>query len=193
MTGDAGHGTDARALIEEARRLLLAAPGDRDAPYRYPILATVDGQGGANARTLILRSFEARSWTLTLHTDRRSAKISEIAKSGAAMLVFYDHVAGLQVRLRGSIYEIEDETERSGAWASLPESNSRNYRASAAPGTPLPAPRDGIAEHSAEDGFANFAVLTVTPETVDILRLAADGNRRYRLDPDTGAGTWLVP
>ncbi|UUX50294.1 pyridoxamine 5'-phosphate oxidase family protein [Nisaea acidiphila] len=187
------HGADAEELLEKAIDLLGAAPVDRNAPFRYPVLATADGSGGADARTLILRSFEREHWRVTLHTDRRSAKIRELGTPQTVTLVFYDHGVGLQVRLRGRIAVVGDDCKRHAAWEALPPSNRRNYLAAHPPGTPLPAPGDGIPENNPGGGFENFAVLGFAPDSVDILKLSPEGNRRYRLAPPNGSGSWLVP
>ena len=95
--------------------------------------------------------------------------------------------------LRGSAGVDESDDDRRMAWEALPESNRRNYRAENPPGTLLNAPGDGVADGGSGTGFENFALLVFTPGSIDILKLSADGNRRYRLDPESGSGSWLVP
>lgn len=180
-------------LLDDARALLRSAPGNSSAAFRYPVLATPDGAGGADARILVLRSFDLDTWHAGLFTDRRSPKMGEIENPGPGALVFYDHGAALQVRMRGNLVQTADTAARDAAWRALPDSNRRNYRTTEPPGFPLPAPGDGLGGLTDTDAFDNFAMLTFLTESVDILRLSATGNRRYRFAPATGTGSWLVP
>jgi len=183
---------EAGALLRKAREFLSDARANRDAACRYPVLATADGEGGANARVLILRGFDSDTWRVTLHTDRRSGKVSEIAGSNAASLVFYDHGAAFQIRMKGSVTIEADDTVRARVWRDLPEGTKPNYRSAESPGTALARPEDG--QNMVEtDGFENFAILSLVPESIEILALSPRGNRRYCFEPALGRGSWLVP
>lgn len=184
---------EAASLIQRAQTLLSTALDSRDAPCRYPVLATADGAGGVNARVLILRAFNSANWQVMLHTDRRSAKMSEIAGSGAASLVFYDHASALQLRMKGIVTVGEDEGARARVWKSLPDSNKTNYRSAEPPGTFLEKPGARAGEGEGGDGFENFAVLCFAPDSIDILALSPAGNRRYRFETGRSRGSWLVP
>ncbi|WP_420404850.1 pyridoxamine 5'-phosphate oxidase family protein [Nisaea sp.] len=183
----------ATALLRKASQLLSDAPDNRDAACRYPVLATVDETGGANARTLILRAFDPERWRVTLHTDRRSEKMREIAGCNAASLLFYDHGAAFQVRMKGTVAIEHDETVIAGVWRNLPEGNKPNYRSAEPPGTSLEGPGDSGPDIRGIDGFENFAILVFEPDSVDILALSPQANRRYRFEPALGRGCWLVP
>lgn len=180
-------------LLDAARELLAGALRDRDAQFRYPVLATADRGGGANARTLILRSADTDLWLLTLHTDLRSAKVREIEASGTATLVFFDHASGTQLRLRGEIGALENEAQRQAAWKALPESNRLNYRSLEPPGAQIDSPMKALGPPDDDAEYGNFAVLCFQTATADVLRLSAAGNLRYRLNVASGTGAWLVP
>lgn len=132
-------------------------------------------------------------WQATLHTDSRAEKVSELEENDAAMLVFYDHAAGLQVRLKGAIDRSTGNAAREAIWAELPPSNRPNYRASLPTGTAISAAGDGIDPAASQSGYENFDVLTFSAKTADNLQLSRSGNRRYRLDVALGTGSWLVP
>ncbi|WP_193180292.1 pyridoxamine 5'-phosphate oxidase family protein [Nisaea sediminum] len=183
----------AGVLLAKAQALLSDALTERDAACRYPVLATADAEGGANARILILRAFDAECWRVTLHTDRRSAKVCEIGASKAASLVFYDHGAALQIRMRGTAAIIRDEKALANAWRDLPEGNKPNYRSAGPPGAFVESTDAAPARPGETDGYENFAMIRLAPDSVDVLQLSPQGNRRYRFDPVTGQGSWLVP
>ncbi|WP_193170492.1 pyridoxamine 5'-phosphate oxidase family protein [Nisaea nitritireducens] len=193
MSGRPDKDPDALALIDRASALLSAAPGNPQAAFRYPVLSTVGRDGGPNGRVLVLRAADPVTWQAALHTDSRAEKVAELAANSAAMLVFYDHEASLQLRLKGTIGRNADKATLEAIWAELPASNRPNYRASLPTGSAISAAGDGIDSASAQSGYENFDVLTFSAETADILQLARTGNRRYRLDVLSGAGTWLVP
>ena len=141
----------------------------------------------------MLRTADSATWQATLHTDSRAEKLAELAANNAAMLVFHDHTAGLQLRLKGSMATIKDTAERKAIWDALADSNRPNYRADPPTGSILGAAGDGIEPTDDRTGFRNFTVLTFSAATVDVLKLARSGNRRYRLDLSKGTGAWLVP
>ncbi|MEO9899835.1 pyridoxamine 5'-phosphate oxidase family protein [Nisaea sp.] len=184
---------EAIALIDRASALFSKAPENADAPFRYPVLSTVARDGSPNGRTLVLRTANPATWQATLHTDSRAEKVAELAANDAAMLVFYDQQASMQLRLKGTISQKLDKAALKAIWEKLPASTRPNYRASLSTGSAISAAGDGIAPSGALSGFENFSVLTFTTETVDILQLARSGNRRYRLDVLSGTGTWLIP
>lgn len=183
----------AAALIGQASSLFAAAPEDPQASFRYPVLATIGRDGMPNGRVLVLRTADPATWQATLHTDSRAEKLAELAANNAAMLVFYDHGAGLQLRLKGSMATIRDTAARKAVWNALADSNRPNYRADPPTGSVLGAAGDGIGPDDDQTGFENFTVLTFSAATVDVLKLARTGNRRYRLDLSKGTDTWLVP
>lgn len=184
---------DAQALIGQASELFSAAPGNPHSPFRYPVLATIGRDGSPNGRILVLRTADPMAWQATLHTDSRAEKVSELELCDAAMLVFYDHQAGFQLRLKGTIGRSTDNAARGAIWAELPPSNRPNYRASLPTGSTINAAGDGIDPAASQSGYDNFDVLTFSAGTADILQLSRSGNRRYRLDITLGTGNWLVP
>ncbi|MEQ8333129.1 pyridoxamine 5'-phosphate oxidase family protein [Nisaea sp.] len=184
---------DAAALIDRASALFSTAPQDPQASFRYPVLATIGRDGTPNGRVLVLRTADPGTWQATLHTDGRAEKLAELAAHNAAMLVFYDHAAGLQLRLKGAMATLTDTAARKAIWDTLADSNRPNYRADPPTGSVLGAAGDGIGPDDDQTGFENFTVLTFSAATVDVLKLARTGNRRYRLDLSKGTGTWLVP
>lgn len=193
MSGRPDKDPDALALIDKASALFSAAPENPQAQFRYPMLSTVGRDGAPNGRILVLRTADPVTWQATLHTDIRAEKVAELATNGAAMLVFYDHAASLQLRLKGTIGRNTDKAALKAIWAELPASNRPNYRASLPTGSAISVAGDGIDPAASQSGYENFEVLTFSAGTADILQLARTGNRRYRLDVLSGEGTWLVP
>jgi len=172
--------------------LLGRACRDRRAPWRTPALATVSAAGGAVARTVVLRSVDRATGRFRLHTDRRSGKAAEIAACPGTSLLFWDPRHALQLRVSGEARLLTEGAEVAAAWAIVPEAARANYRTSLPPGSVLAAP--GPAPE-AGDGEANFALVDVTAESLDLLWLGPEGHRRagWQRRADGWAGVWRVP
>lgn len=90
-------------------------------------LATVDGEGRPHARTVLLKGFDDRGFTL--FTNYESAKGHELMHKPHAALLFFWKELERQVRIEGPVEEVSnDESDayfasrprgsRIGAWAS---------------------------------------------------------------------------
>ncbi|MDG6078609.1 flavin-binding protein [Erythrobacter litoralis] len=160
-----------------------------------PVLATAD----ADVRVLVLRGFDADSWTLRFHTDSRSPKVDAIAADPRVGVLAYDAEAKVQLRLRGT-GRVERDTELAdSAWSESTEFARRCYLG-AAPGETRDGPNSGLpnwaeGEQPTEEQLApvraNFAVLLVKVEEIDWYWLSNDGHRRALVRRD--GGRWLTP
>lgn len=183
---------DLGEALAEAERLLRRAVADRRSPWRTLQLASIAADGAPDVRTLVLRAFDPDARRLRLHTDRRSAKIAELATDPRVMVHGYDPGAKLQLRLAGEATVLTGADTRAAWLASAPQARAC-YAIQPAPGsvvaTPPPAP---LLSPGAED---QFAVLIVRYHSLDWLWLSAEGHRRARFDWSSGTlvAHWLVP
>jgi hypothetical protein len=193
MTGPKPTATLEEALAD-AFRLLSRGVADRRSPFHTPTLATRGTDGAPGVRTVVLRAFDPAARLLRIHTDRRSAKVAEIAAEPRVMLHGYDAGAQVQLRLAARATLHLDDATADAAWSSSREMSRMVYAVPDAPGSvvpgPPPAPRD------AAGGRAHFAVLTLALDGLDWLHLAHAGHRRARFAWD-GAGAlsaqWIAP
>lgn len=162
---------------------------DRRAPARHPTLATVDATGRPQARTVVLRGADAAAGTLSLYTDRHSAKVAELRANPLAALHVWDAAAHLQIRIEAEV-AIETGPGVADVWASVPEPSRYAYSSTATPGRPIP---EALAYTKTPDPAA-FARLRLTVSAIDALHLGRDHHRRARFERADGwAGQWLVP
>lgn len=185
-------------LRARAFALLSEGVGDPRSPHHWPALATAGAGGHPSVRTVVLRGFDPDGRVLTVHTDRRAAKVAEVARDNRVSLHVYDGPRGLQLRLSGTARCHAGDATARAEWAGLHAGSRATYRVEPAPGTVLadPAGADPAALDEAA-AFAAFAVLRVEMTALEYLDLdvgrTGPGQRRARFTwPDNGA-TWLVP
>ena len=160
--------SDLAALLDAAWDALLRGVADRDADLRLLTLATAGTDGWPQARTVVLRGADRAAGRLTVHTDRQSAKVAELAADPRATLLGWDAGAALQVRLRVRVAARDGTAEE---WARVPPASRPAYS-----GDP-----------------ARFTVLTATVEAMDLLHLGPVHRRAVFLRADGWAGVWRAP
>lgn len=182
------------ACLAEAFRLLARGVADRRHAFHTPTLATIGPDGAPEARTLVLRGFDAATRMLRLHSDARSGKIAALARDPRCALHLYDAGARLQLRLAGQATVHGGDAVAAAAWNASRDFSRLCYAIEPGPGTPVAAPPP--APDDAAAGAARFRVIMIRFDRLDVLELAAAGHRRAQFDWTRGAepgATWLVP
>ncbi|WP_165313161.1 pyridoxamine 5'-phosphate oxidase family protein [Rothia halotolerans] len=192
------------AVLEEIWRSLHAATA-RHTPFTLGYLGTVDAEGAPRVRAVILRRVDREWGELALATDRRSAKVSEIAGNPRVALTVYDEERSVQQRIEGRA-RLDDSAERERVWVSLGSHSRDLYRSPWAPGTILPAeagddveprPAETHAEAATDDAaaFERFAWVRIECERLDWLDLSASPQERweFRRGADEWEGQRIVP
>jgi hypothetical protein len=200
-SAEPGHYDDLDAVLSTAEAMLRQGVLDRRAPFHTPVLATVGVDGYPAARTVVLRAFDPAARRLRVHSDARSAKASEIARLGRVALVFYDGPAKIQVRIGASGQVLQEDRTRAGAWESLSALARRCYHC-LPPGQTQGFATSGLLDDPAtpaagapSPGYANFAVIEMTIDSLEWLFLSVRGHRRARFTwtAEGTEGTWLTP
>ena len=159
-------------------------------PFHWPVLASVSPNGEARARVVVLR--ELTGHVATVFTDARSQKITELKAVPRATLLFYDPEARYQVRARGrATVHLGDAISRR-YWESLREKQEREYQSVGEPGQPHEPGSDAV-----DPSLANryFAVLRISLDFLDTLKIEQAGHLRYQFSRDDGewSGGRVVP
>lgn len=177
-----------------ALALLARGVADRRSPLHTPTLATRSADGAPNARTVVLRAFDSGTRRLRVHTDRRSAKATELAADPRVLLHGYDASAQVQLRIAGRASLHHADALAEAAWAASRAASRMCYAAAEPPGAavaaPPPAPRD------TEGGRDNFMAVVITMDSLDWLLLAHEGHRRARFAWDEEgriSASWIAP
>lgn len=198
MGGCAKLGDTAAMTLDEVRDEVFRALGRGAAHprsgYRSPALATVDQHGRPRLRTVILRGFDPLARRLTLHSDIRAAKITELATCPHAALHIWNARAQVQIRLEGRAAVRAGDAARDD-WARLPPHRRAAYTVKPTPGTPLDDPAEADRDRFGLDaGFVQFAAIDLVIDRLEWLHLGRGGHRRARFTwTDGERAAWLVP
>lgn len=185
MSAAAPHDPELAALHARLWGELATAARDKAHAWRTPVLATVGGPAGADARVVVLREVDAAAGELVLFTDARSPKATQIAAHPHGVLVLWSATLGWQLRAA-----LQLEIEASGLavssrWARLKMTPAAQDYLSPHP------PGHALAASPGRESRAHFAVVTGRVQRLDWLALEATGHRRAVFD-DAGA-RWVQP
>ncbi len=168
---------------------LEQAPRVHDHGWRIAVLATAERSahdGGADARSVVLRDVDAARRSVVFYTDSRSAKVRQIQACAHGTMVLWSAALGWQLRLKVQLSVETSGLAVSSRWARLKMSPAaQDYLSPLPPGSPVdtPLPERGTREH--------FGLVTAQVAAVDWLELHADGHRRAMFDAQ--GARWLVP
>lgn len=156
---------------------------DSSNPARVLTLATIDSEGQPQARSVILR--EVAPWSLTIYTDRRSPKVSQLKQQPRAQLVLWDREKRWQLRCLAKAEVITTGAETEQLWEKIKDTHAaQDYLTPQAPGEVLDI--NTLAQEEPQ-----LAILRCHLTEIDWLELRRQGHRRQRLTPE-GAQA-LVP
>lgn len=176
------------SLLDEIWRRLARATADRRAAMRFAVLATMGHDGGAEARTVVLRHADRALARLEIYTDYRTEKVRELKANPGASLVAWDPKARLQVRLRAHA-EIATGPGVKDRWDALPRPARQDYAAVIAPGTPAT-----LDQRAPDPDATYFAVISLIAKEIDAVHLGDDRHRRAVFKAsDAWQGQWLQP
>lgn len=190
-----GAGMTLDEVRADAFRSLSRGVADRRSAFRSPALGTVGLDGRPVVRTVVLRAFDAQARTLTVHSDVRAGKISEIKANPAVTLHVWDSSAQVQIRVSGDASMLIGEDARPD-WTRLHVGSRTAYTVRPNPATTLADPATADAERLDEDAaFANFAVLRIRLTGLEWLHLGRDGHRRaiFEWTGEDMTQRWVVP
>ncbi|AXT63382.1 pyridoxamine 5'-phosphate oxidase [Aquimarina sp. AD10] len=171
-------------------RDLKAALTTRDHSFRYFTLATTDNYGIPKIRTMVLRGAD-NNLNITIYTDKRSSKISHIAKQDRVSLLFFDPERLVQVSIQAKAKIEEDDQTLKNIWENIPQKSKKDYTTKFAPGSEIQKPE-------AVDYLENkhyFSAITFVPESIEYLRLKKPNHMRvlFKKKNSNWNGNYLVP
>ena len=182
--------------LDAAWACLAAGASDRRSPLHTPSIASVDVEGFPAVRTVVLRAFDERSRNLSFHTDIRSQKCTEIARTPRIAVLFYDPDWKIQLRLSCAAQVHHGDEIAAESWRLSQPMSRVCYAQMLAPGAELRSPDSADPSSLAgAEAFDHFAVVRAEIVTLEWLYLAASGHRRAIFDwrSDEIRMRWVVP
>ena len=196
---------DLAGTLERSWRLLEAAVADPTSPARTPVLISVDADGLAQGRTVVLRDFNRQQRQLKVYTDVRSAKVAQLRAQPNCTLVGYQPDPMIQLRLNTRAVIHHDNELTRDAWTVMPGPNRCNYLTDPDPGSLSVEPTDGRPVITAESvptqkeneiAYSHFSVIVFTVNELEWLYLPRRGHRRAQFiwdEADSLQSHWLIP
>ena len=196
---------DLSGALERSWRLLEEAIEDPASPVRTPVLISVDADGVAQGRTVVLRGINRQQRQLQIYTDVRSAKVAQLRAQSTCSLVAYQPNPMMQLRLGVDATVNYNNAITYEAWAVMPGPNRCNYLTDPDPGSISVQATDGRPVINAESmpthaeneiAYSHFAVIVFTINQLEWLYLPRRGHRRARFiwdGPDLVQSDWLIP
>ena len=196
---------DLAGTLERSWRLLETAVADPASPARTPVLISVDADGLAQGRTVVLRDFNRQQRQLKVYTDVRSAKVAQLRAQPNCTLVGYQPDPMIQLRLNMRAVIHHDNELTRDAWIVMPGPNRCNYLTDPDPGSLSVEPTDGRPVITAESvptqkeneiAYSHFSVIVFTVNELEWLNLPRRGHRRAQFiwdEADSLQSHWLIP
>ncbi len=196
---------DLAGTLERSWRLLETAVAGPASPARTPVLISVDADGLAQGRTVVLRDFNRQQRQLKVYTDVRSAKVAQLRAQPNCTLVGYQPDPMIQLRLNTRAVIHHDNELTRDAWTVMPGPNRCNYLTDPDPGSLSIEPTDGRPVITAESvptqkeneiAYSHFSVIVFTVNELEWLYLPRRGHRRAQFiwdEADSLQSHWLIP
>ena len=184
-------------------QLLNLGLQNRNAPFHIPIFIC-GNDSKFDGRIVVLRGIEEKQKKIWFHSDIRSDKVKILKSNPKAVLLFYDKVEKIQLRISGDtkINYQNDITKK--AWKKTVHMSRQCYLGKNAPGTNSSTPTSGLTENidnlkytieESEIGYKNFCVIETYIKSIEWLYLASKGHRRafFSFKNNSLEKKWLIP
>lgn len=169
---------------------LKKAIKDESHPFRHFTLGTVSVDATPRLRTVVLREVD-NNLKMRIYTDRRSVKVSHIARNNKVSLLFYhpDKLQQLSIQALGKI--VIDPITIAALWKNLPEKSRKDYTTCKSPGDPIKNPKE--IDYLNDQNY--FSVVDLFPERIEFLKLKRPNHIRVSYRPENGIwkSAFLVP
>ncbi len=174
---------------------LTKAVKDPLSALRYPALATIGKDARPKVRTVVLRDVLSDARRLEFHTDVRSEKWSDLARSPDAHIHVYCPERRLQLRFDGTcVCHGPDSQAARAAWAALPDHTRTTYKGGP-PGIDLA--QDASAPAGSGPNPSVFGVIQFHARHLDWVQLDRTTNLRAKFEygPDGRLtnSRWVIP
>ena len=172
---------------------LVRGAADPKSAFHWPVLCTAGP--APHGRVVVLRKFDQAKKTITLYTDKRTQKVSDICANPRVECVFFDARKNVQMRVSGSARCMVDGFARDEALAALKPHRRSDYSTVQAPGSKRSEPDNNEIQTELDLANENFCLIEIDIHTIDWLKLDRAGHQRALLNWQTDPPSiqWSVP
>lgn len=155
--------------------------------FKYCYLSSIS-EGKPTIRTVVLRDM-TESYNLIIFTDKRSAKVEQLAKNPHTEVLFYHPKKLWQIKVGGEMHIIKNEERIKQYQQKIQGASTKDYTTKQQPSSPLKNP-----DHLEHGENMHFAVLELKPDYIESLQLKRPNHIRciFRKH-DAWQGQFLVP
>ena len=187
-----------KKILDVAWTLIEEGVNESDSSFHLPTIASLSADGFPVMRTVVLRNVDVKQRELCFHTDRRSAKSSELLINSKMCLHFYDASIRTQIRLEASAQVHTADPLADAAWETSRPISQLCYAAKIEPGIKVVSPPAAPTKKHAKrnNGYANFCLVRAAVHRLEWLHLGTAQHQRAAfewLGDRAPVAYWLAP
>ena len=183
--------------------LLKIGLKNRDLSFHIPVF-TCGNKENFDSRIVVMRGVNEKEKKIWFHADIRSNKIKTLKKNPEGVLLFYDKIEKIQLRISGSVKINYQNNITDKSWKKTAHMSRQCYLGDKSPGSDVSIPTSGLTEkidnlkysiEESESGYKNFCVIETYIKSIEWLYLAAKGHRRayFSFKNNLLEKKWLIP
>jgi len=183
--------------------LLKIGLKNRNTPYHLPTFIC-GKDNNFDGRLVVLRGVNENEKKIWFHSDIRSKKIKILNNNPKSVLLFYDKIEKIQLRVSANVKISYQNDITKLSWKKTVHMSRQCYLGKKSPGSDTIIPTSGLSKdiddykytiEESESGYKNFCVIENFVESIEWLYLAAKGHRRalFNLNKKTLEKKWLIP
>lgn len=167
-----------KILFEQLKSELASGSSKKGHPFRYFTLATLNNTV-PQQRMVVLRKF-SDNFRLTIYTDGRSQKISQITSNPTVSGLFYHPKKMIQLKIEGKASIETNKEQLKKFWSEIPANSRKDYTTLNAPSTVISNPNTISYDVSEE----HFCMVHIDPFKIEYLRLKHPNHLRVAFNKE---------
>tara|TARA_B100000767_G_scaffold33428_1_gene28560 strand:+ start:867 stop:1400 length:534 start_codon:yes stop_codon:yes gene_type:complete len=173
-------------ILSNCKNQWKDAVEDKNHPFKYFVLSTVNHRNKINSRKVVLRKFNPEDLCFSIFTDFRSKKVNDLQSSKSVQLLFYNPEDAIQIIVNAILINKNTDIK---IFNKLSEHSKKNYTTLYSPGTIIENPYN--LKYGNKINFCELSFKAVSFET---LSLKKELNIRTFFElKNSWKGIFLVP
>ncbi|WP_291869977.1 pyridoxamine 5'-phosphate oxidase family protein [Maribacter sp.] len=176
--------------LQEIKSELKLALTERNHPLKFCVLSSIDSDNTPHTRIIGVRKV-TNDLKLTLYTDERSNKVSQIKENPNVSLLFYDPNKKMQIKIEGIASIINDQNLLKEKWLKISPEEKKDYSTVDAPGAKMDNPTD--LTFLKKKNY--FCIIEIETKSLEYLKLRKENHFKvfFSRDINGWVSEFLVP